>query len=495
MKHPFKNAIYSGIGFIVPILIALFTTPYIIHELGIELYGIYVICISIIGFMSFFDLGFGNGIVKFVSQYEAKGDFGRVNKVINTTLVMNIFTGFLGAIFIFFFAEYLAVHLFKIKIENQYIAGLAFKITATGFLIVLLNGIFSNIPRALQRYDIVIKIQTSIWIASTLATVIILYIGFSLKEVLLSWVIFQFLALIAYYYASKPLLSLKIDFNFSIEVFKEIFGFSIFTAMNNITGNIVFRADKIIIGAILGASFVTYYQIPFMIVHIANGFISSLMQFLFPMVSSIHSLDNREKLKNIYKKSIRYITSLTITITAGLILVGNNFIYLWMGQDFAERSAFIMPFISFVFFFVTISVVAFYFYNGLGKSQINMISSLIGTLCYLLATIFLVPKYGLNGAAISFAFILIPCPPYFHILIRLLGEDIRWHMNILFKMAIILIIAVSLKYFVSIPSGIEWFILGSLFSVALCCLMLMILKILKWQDLVELRLNLIKSIK
>ncbi|MFZ8832393.1 MAG: lipopolysaccharide biosynthesis protein [Thermodesulfobacteriaceae bacterium] len=74
MKSNFKNAVYNAIGFIFPVAVGLITTPYIVHKLGTEIYGIYVLAISLAGMLSFLDLGFGQGIIKFVSHYKAKND-------------------------------------------------------------------------------------------------------------------------------------------------------------------------------------------------------------------------------------------------------------------------------------------------------------------------------------------------------------------------------------------------------------------------------------
>jgi len=445
-----KNAVYSGIGFVFPILIALFTTPYIVHKLGTELYGIYVLCISMIGFMSFFDLGFGTGIVKFVSQYEAKGDFDKINKIISTALIVNIFMGFFGVVCIFLFTDYLAVHLFKVKIENQYITEVAFKITAIGFLIVLLNGIFSNIPKALQKYDVATKIQTSIWVASTLSTVLILYFGFGLKEVLLLWVFFQVSGLFAYYASIKFLLpSLSINFNFNLVIFKEIFEFSMFAAMNGITGNIVFRVDKMIVGSILGTSFITYYQVSFMIVQMANGFIGSLLQFLFPSVSYIQSLGDEERLKNMYMTATKYATILALVIFTSLTLLGESFLTLWMGKDFAEKSINFIPILSFIYVFHSIASVGISFYNGLGYSKINMLSSFIGAVSYLITSFLLIKTFGLIGAAISFGFTLVSFPYFFYKLIKVLNISFKWLIKLLLKVSIIILFVWAIKYLVS----------------------------------------------
>jgi O-antigen/teichoic acid export membrane protein len=289
--------------------------------LNTDVYGIYVLAISLMGMLSFLDLGFGQGIIKFVSHYEAKKDFDRINNIINTTLVINLFMGLLGGFVIFSSSGFLAERVFKVRHEYLEIATTSLRTVSVGFLINLVSSTFSNIPRALQRYDIAVKIQNMVWFLSLTFSVAILHFGYGLFEILIFHVIFQFLGLISYFYFSKKLIpSLEISLKFSKDVFKEIFDFSIFTAINSITGNIVFRVDKMIISYFLGTSAVTYYQIPFMIAQVANGFLSYIIQFLFPAVSFLNSVGDKEKLKQIYFKSTRYIIVFSLIIFSGFAL-------------------------------------------------------------------------------------------------------------------------------------------------------------------------------
>lgn len=449
MRSNLKNAIYNAIGFIFPVLVGLFTTPYIVHKLNPEVYGIYVLAISLMGLLSFLDLGFGQGIIKFVSHYEAKQDYERINDIINTSLIINLIMGVFGFLIIFFSSEFLAVKIFKVHENYLSISIMAFKIVSAGFLLNILISVFSNIPRALQRYDISVKIQNLIWFLSIISSIVLLYFGYGLVEMLLFYVFFQLFGLILYYYYSKKLLpSLKVSFYFKKDIFKEIFGFSIYTSLNAITGNIVFRVDKMIIAHFLGISAVTYYQIPFMLSQMANGFITSIIQFLIPSVSFINAIGDKEKLKGIYVKYTRYVFAISIIIFSGLVLLGKPFLLVWIGRDIAEISYPVLVIISTVFFFISISNVGYYFYNGLGKSEINMLSSFVGACSYLIAVFLLIPKYQLVGAAIAFCFILVPYPVYIHILNNLLDVKLKWYSTLTMKALLIITTIIILTFII-----------------------------------------------
>jgi O-antigen/teichoic acid export membrane protein len=449
MKNNFKNILYNALGYVFPVGVALFTTPYIVHKLTPEIYGIYVLAIFLMGVMSFLDLGFGQGIVKFVSQYEAKNDYERINKIIGVSLIIYLGMGLLGCVLILLFSNCLVENVFKISREYVQAASLAFRIVAFGFLISFVGGIFSNLPKALQRYDISVKIQNIVFCCSTISVVILLYFRKGLIEVLIAYVFFQLVGIIIYYNASKKILpTIIVKLEFDKAVFKEIFGFSIFTAANTVTGNIVVRVDKMIIGGFLGTSAVAYYSIPFMIVQMCAGFIGAITQHLFPGVSYIQGLKNKERLTEIYKRAFRYVISLSLIIAISLILLGDSFLKLWMGQEFALKSSGILPIISLVFFFSSITSISIWFYTGLGHTNINLFSSFVGSACYLLGAIFLIPKLGLYGAALSFVLILVPFPIYhYYLLKKILGISLNWYFNIFMKSLLLLGFTVIIKTF------------------------------------------------
>ena len=69
MRDTVKNASYNAFGYVFPVALSILVMPYMVRKLTPEVYGIYILCISIAGMLSFLDMGFGQGIVRFVSKY------------------------------------------------------------------------------------------------------------------------------------------------------------------------------------------------------------------------------------------------------------------------------------------------------------------------------------------------------------------------------------------------------------------------------------------
>jgi O-antigen/teichoic acid export membrane protein len=447
MNSNFKNAVYNAVGFIFPVAAGLITIPYIVHKLNTDIYGIYVLAISLMGMLSFLDLGFGQGIIKFVSHYEAKNDFKKINEVVNTSLIINIVMGLFGGLVIFLLSDFLSKKIFKVKPDQIELAITSFKIVSVGFVLNLISSTFSNIPKALQRYDISVKVQNIVWFLSVISSVIVLYFGYGLVEMLIFYVIFQFSGLIFYFWFSKKLIhNLKLSLKFNKDVFKEIFGFSIFTAINGLASIIVFRLDKMIIAYFLGPSAVTYYQIPFTISQMANGFTSSILQHLFPAVSFLNSAGEKDKLKQMYIKSTKIVIAFSLIIFSGLVLFGKPFLKIWIGEEISEIAYPLLVIISLVYFFISISNVGFYYYNGLGFSKINMISSFVVAIAYVVSAIILIPVFNLKGAAFSFIFTLLPYPVYVYILNKVINFSQVEYLKMLGKSVILIAVILALNF-------------------------------------------------
>jgi O-antigen/teichoic acid export membrane protein len=441
MSKNFKNAVYNAIGYIFPVVVSLITTPYIVHKLNTDIYGIYVLAISLMGMLSFLDLGFGQGIIKFVSHYEAKKDFKRINQIVNLSLLINTVMGLVGGLVIFYFSNFLSRKVFKVRPEQIELAITSFKIVSIGFVLNLISSTFSNIPRALQRYDISVKIQNTVWFLFVISSVILLYFGYGLVEMLTFYVIFQFIGLTFYIWLSKKLIpELSLSLKFNKDIFKEVFGFNIYAALNNTMSNIIFRIDKMIIAYFIGTSAVTYYQIPFTIVQMANGFLSSLTQHLFPFFSYLNSCGKTEQIKNYFKKSTGYAFFIGLLINSIFMIYGHDFLKIWMGEEFAEKGGSVISIISCVFLLLSIGATSIRLLDGMGFIGLNTLNAVVGGFFYIIFLFLLVPTSGAVGAAKSFCFVLIPYPLYIFFLSKILDLSMKWFYSLYFRVMIIIFI-------------------------------------------------------
>jgi len=81
-----KNVGSSWFALGVNVLVGIFLSPYILHRLGDEAFGIWVLIFSITGYYGLFDLGIRSSIVRYVAKYAATEDHHQLNCLVNTAM-------------------------------------------------------------------------------------------------------------------------------------------------------------------------------------------------------------------------------------------------------------------------------------------------------------------------------------------------------------------------------------------------------------------------
>ncbi|UCE20951.1 MAG: hypothetical protein JSV46_01580, partial [Candidatus Aminicenantes bacterium] len=65
-----KNTVFNNIGYFWQLLVSLLLIPFIIHRIGMEQFGIWVLLEVIVLYLSFLDFtGIGGAFVKYIAEY------------------------------------------------------------------------------------------------------------------------------------------------------------------------------------------------------------------------------------------------------------------------------------------------------------------------------------------------------------------------------------------------------------------------------------------
>src|SRR5260370_21253841 len=83
----FKNVSSGWVALATNILVGVFLSPYILHHLGDEAFGLWVLIFSITGYYGLFDLGIRSSIVRYVASYSATGDRAELDRLISTAVL------------------------------------------------------------------------------------------------------------------------------------------------------------------------------------------------------------------------------------------------------------------------------------------------------------------------------------------------------------------------------------------------------------------------
>lgn len=407
-----NNAIINLSGSLWPIVLGLITTPYIVNSLGVEPYGILVLVPVTLGYMVFLDLGLNVSLVKYVAQYRAVEDLEAIKVYVGTSLIIYTFVGAAGSILLCGLA-YPLVSFFKITPDLQPVAQFAFYVAAAGFFTNLMISVFQAIIVGYQRYDLSNLINVSHVTAQTIGTVLILWQGLGLKEV----VLFQLLTTLiklgwSFYVSSRLIPGSAFRLTFDLSASKRLVQFGFMSLISRLSGLLSFQFDRTYIGFALGAASVTYYTIPSSVARQLHTFPAYVTRASFPLASELASTQQVETLRQLYLRGLKWSVALAVAMTSVLGALSFKLLYYWMGPEFAEVSTNVLRVLLLTYCVYAFTPMPYHIVDGSGLPRYNALFASINAISSVIGCFILVPKWGILGAAAANALSILVTPIY-----------------------------------------------------------------------------------
>jgi O-antigen/teichoic acid export membrane protein len=394
-----KNAAFNSGSFVFISLVALIITPFIVKNLTIEGYGIYILLTSVFGYYGIFDLGLGLGLVKFVSEYHATQDLKRLNTAINSIFWTQFIVGASMSLLLVLFASNI-VSIFHVSSVNYSVTVIALKISAIGFFFSMLSATFSSVLIGLQRYDITSITDASINITLNLLVLTVSFLRYGLIGVVIVTVLSSTVSFIVYLLILRSKLpQYKMYILLDFRVLKQFLSFSgniFLSKISNIFANYVVR---FVVSFFLGPSAVTYYVIPSKLLGAYGGVMSSAAGTLFPFTSSLAATGKKSEIKSLFIRASSGFVAFSLPISLFIVIFSKGILTAWMGRDFAENSWMVLSILCISSTIGGFSAVPNLIILGMGNSKLIGIFSVITVVSYAIFLPLLTKYFGIIGAS------------------------------------------------------------------------------------------------
>ncbi|MFM9839138.1 MAG: oligosaccharide flippase family protein [Cyclobacteriaceae bacterium] len=402
------NMISGSVGYVMPMLLNLIFTPIILKNLGSEAYGLQTLVNVIIGFLMVADMGLDIPVTKFISEFKAKDDQDSINRLLNSTLQIYLLLGIFGMMIIFSLSPWLVKNVFNIP-ESLHSEGLiVFLLAGVGFL----GGVFAmwgkSVFNGLQRYDIANGISIVSNLLSTIIGIILIVAGFGVVTFVFVRIFFSTASGLAYVYFSRGLLpSFKIQWGIDSAIWLLLKAQIAYGFVLRISGILFSRLDQTLIGAWIGIVAVGVYSIPYLITSSLIALIASAIHFIFPMASALYSTSKTEELNSLFVKSSRFVAAVSSLLFVPLILFGDKFLILWVGQEVGVQGGDVLILLALATYSSCLcNIVINSYVSGIGKLNIYATWAILRSIMMAVGCLIFIRSYGIIGAGIS---MLITC--------------------------------------------------------------------------------------
>jgi O-antigen/teichoic acid export membrane protein len=379
--------IFSIFGKFLGAFLALLSSIMLARFLGPTGVGQYqLITTTKVILVSLFAMGFGNASIFFINQ----------KKIDEKLVITNLFKFFSLISVLVFVLVFLALKLFDTYFGSLNNITIILVSIAASFLLI-----YSVLVQTLYASLQVVKIQI-VSLASTFFLLIglgVFYIFGSLN-VELSLIISSLgtiMATLILLFLLKNKIDIKIKINFKL--LNGIFNYGILLSATNLA-------------YLLSINIVT-----FLLKNLNNGSFSSIglfsrasaisnMFIMIPMTigpllySKLSSVNNKEILKMMVERTLRIIISISFISTLFIFFLGENLLLLFYGKDFLGATE-SLNILAFSLTFSSITVVLTNVFSSIGKPLNTFISYSLSLLITVICAIIMIPKFGIEGAAIS----------------------------------------------------------------------------------------------
>ena len=205
-----------------------------------------------------------------------------------------------------------------------------------------------------------------------------------------------------WYYAKKKFPALHITWGIEKKSFIRIKGFVGFGILQRAANAIFSRLDQVLIGTWVGVSNAGFFSLPVNLMTLVVQMISNMVQFVVPMASELQGLKDIDRLRDIFIRTSRFITTLSTMCFIPLLILGDHFMTLWVGKDVSDVTAKVFRLLLIAGYIgVITNALIVNILIGLGHiKQFSIYLVTRGVITCMFNFLF-IPSYGIIGAGIA----------------------------------------------------------------------------------------------
>jgi len=400
-----RNTIYNNAGYFSQLLVSLFLTPFIIHKLGVEQFGVWVLIEVIVAYLSLLDLtGIGGAFVKYIAEYHVKEDFKSCNHLVNLGWVYYTCFWLIIALIVVVFKNPI-LGLFKF---SPYLSDVASFVFIGILFISLIRGsssVFRSVLLGLQRMDLTNIIAVVSSLVNAVCVVLFLVLGFGLKGLVISGLISALLTgFFQIVFAHKILPQMKFrPFSLDREIFRKTFHYGVNIRIASISELINQHVDKILLGYFLNTKLVGLYELGAKMAKIAQSFPEQLLPAILPASSEFHALNDKDRLQKLYYRGSKYLCLLAFPMAFFVVSNASLIMIFWLGEPGFKESALALQILSIAYVLLLGAGMGRLIARGMGIPQYEMRSSVLIVVMNIFLSVILIIKFGFSGALLGTA--------------------------------------------------------------------------------------------
>lgn len=458
------GSLLSYLNLILDNIVSILLVPVILMHLGQAEYGLYALMGSLVSYLVVLDFGLNSTIIRYIAKYRAeKDEKGQANFLAICLILYTIIS--LAVLVLGFILLQNIPNIFKNTLNPNEItkARLLFAILVANLALSLPLKSFQAVVNGHEHFIFPRLLVTFRTVVRPAILLVLLLSGYKSVAIVVLDMILNLSILFSIMLYASFVLKVRVKlYKFDRLVIKEISGFSFFVFLGVVVNQIYWRLGQVILGILANTIAVAVFSIGIQFVYYFMAFSVVIMQLFLPKATQmVVNNESNEKLTDLFIKTGRIQLIILGYILVGFLILGRNFIQLWVGQEYIN--AWTIALIIMVP--LTIPLCQNIGINILMAKNLHAFRSVVYlfvAIGNLIISVLLTKRYGIWGPAIgtSLALVMgniIVINLYYHSKIGL--DMVRFFTELSRGLLPVLFISIIIGILVLLIPGISWHVL------------------------------------
>jgi O-antigen/teichoic acid export membrane protein len=397
----FVNVIWTWLAVAASFFTGFFLSRYIVKSLGESRYGIWALTFAFVESFGLLDFGFRTAVVNFTSRLRARADWDGINEVVNTSLAYFLVIGSaFGIVTILLGGQ--AYRFFKINPLYQHDFSILVRLIGINWALGMVCSVFQAGMEAFHQFKAFYRISVSTLVLRSVTCVLVLYWGNGLVSmgvvVLATYMLMHVLTLITF---SRVFHQLRFSpALISFARWKEMLHFGVHSFLATFSLMWLAQAPALLVGHFLSDAFVGFYTVPSRLFQYGVEMVTRIGYVTTPNTAELVSHGRSSEIVNLGMYLNRYCFALFLPFSIFLGIFGTELIRLWLGGRYAMYAGpLLLPFMLSSSLAIAGQFNSSSILYGLAKHAPYARSLMAEALLLVTTLWFVVPKYGITGAA------------------------------------------------------------------------------------------------
>jgi O-antigen/teichoic acid export membrane protein len=396
-----RNTMFNFVGQIAPLLVAVFTVPYVIHHLGAERYGLLALAGIVVGYFALFNLGIGPATTKYVAEILGKGEVDRLPEQVWTAVATQTCLGLAGGILLAAASPFLVERVLKIPAVLHPQAHLILLIMAAALPVDFVAGSFRGVLSASQHFGLLNAVDVPVGALMGFLPAAAIALGYGLPTIVLSLLLIRAASAAVVIMLSMWIYPALCRIRFNFRLVRSLLGFGGWVTISGAVGPILLYFDQFLIGAVLSIAAVGFYTPPYSIANKLAIFPSCLVATLFPAFSTSAGRGDSEWIRKALIRSLKFLILIAGPAALLLAFFARPLLTFWLGAKFADEGTLALQILSGGILINALAYIPYYLLQGMGRPDLTAKFHIAELPIHIALVWFLVMHFGLPGAALA----------------------------------------------------------------------------------------------